>query len=218
MVFILKNAPRVLLIESDLEMQRKVTQMLAADYATFVATDAASAFIVHSERAADLLLANIMTGAPDDVSEVRRNMQFNEVPIIVYSSAAEEELCLELMDSGVNDYLITPFSERQLLARVRAQLRVSRTCAGSLNGNRESKERRRTSGNAMHMSSTDSSVGEWAGAAVDIERKRAELALRTSEEEFRANFELAGIGQAQLDPNSGRFLRVNPRFCEMLGY
>jgi len=70
----------------------------------------------------------------------------------------------------------------------------------------------------MHMSSADGSVGEWAGARVDIERKRAELALRTSEEEFRTNFELAGIGQAQLDPDTGRFLRVNPRFCEMLGY
>src|SRR5215471_11689526 len=218
MVLILKNAPRVLLIESDLEMQRKITQVLTADYVTLVATDVESALTVHSETPADLVLANTITVALDDVSQVRRNMQFNAVPIIVYSSAAEEELCLELMDSGVNDYLITPFSERQLLARVRAQLRVSHTFAGSLSGIRESEERHRTFGNAMHMSSADGSVGDWAGARVDIERKRAELALRTSEEEFRTNFELAGIGQAQLDPDTGRFLRVNPRFCEMLGY
>ena len=125
MVLILKNAPRVLLIESDLEMQRKVTQVLTADYVTLAATDAESAFIVHSETPADLVLANTITVALDDVSQVRRNMQFNAVPIIVYSSAAEEELCLKLMDSGVNDYLITLFSERQLLAWVRAQLRVS---------------------------------------------------------------------------------------------
>jgi PAS domain S-box-containing protein len=219
MVRILKNTACVLLIESDVEMQRKVTQMLVADYATFVATDTASAFIVHSETPADLVLANIMTGTPDDVSEVRRNMQFNAVPIIVYSSPAEEALCLELMDSGVNDYLVTPFSEHQLLARVRAQLRVSRTCDESLSGIRENEERHRTFGNGMRMSSPDGSVREWADARVDIdERKRAEQALRRSEEEFRANFELAGIGQAQVDPNSGRFLRVNPRFCEMLGY
>ena len=89
MVFILKNAPRVLLIESDLEMQRKVTRMLEADYVTSVAADAASAFILHSETPADLVLANIMTGTSDDVSEVRRNMQFNAIPIIVYSSPAE---------------------------------------------------------------------------------------------------------------------------------
>src|SRR5262245_814864 len=41
---------------------------------------------------------------------------------------------------------------------------------------------------------------------------------RFTEEEFRANFELAGIGQAQVEPKTGRFLRVNPRFCEMVGY
>jgi PAS domain S-box-containing protein len=221
MVLVLKNVPRVLLIEADLEMQRKVTQMLAADYVAFAATDAPSAFILHSETPADLVLANVMTGTRNgsDTSEVRRNMQFNAVPIIVYSSPAEEELCLELMDSGVNDYLITPFSEHQLLARVRAQLRVSQTCAESLSAIPEGEVRYRTFGNAMHMSSADGSMREWAGARVGIdERKRAEQALRTSEEEFRANFELAGIGQAQIDPNTGRFLRVNPRFCEMLGY
>jgi PAS domain S-box-containing protein len=65
----------------------------------------------------------------------------------------------------------------------------------------------------------DGSVREWIGTLVDIdEQKRAEEALRTSEEEFRANFELAGIGQVQTDPKTGRYLRVNGKFCEMVGY
>src|SRR5262249_39332673 len=210
--------------------------------------------------------------------------------------------CLELMDSGIKDYLITPFSEHQLLARVRAQLRTSQTCAESFSNIRDSEERYRTFANAMYTSSwratpdgdvvgdasgwqkitgqtadeyrgfgwtaavhpddrqrvvenwkqvlrartpldidfkvrqrdgsyryvraqgtpitgTDDSVREWAGTLVDIdERKRAEQALRASEEEFRTNFELAGIGQAHVEPNTGRFLRVNPKFCEMMGY
>ena len=165
-------------------MQGKVTQMLAGDYVILVATDSESAFIVHRETPADLVLANIITGTLDDVSKVRRNMQFNAVPIIVYSSAAEEELCLELMDSGVNDYLTTPFSAQQLLARVRAQLRVPHIFAESLSGIRKSEERHRTFGNAMCMSSADGSVGELAAARVDIGRKRAELALRTAKRNF----------------------------------
>ena len=60
---------------------------------------------------------------------------------------------------------------------------------------------------------------EWIGMIVDIDdQKRAEEALRATEEEFRANFELAGIGQVQTDPKTGRYLRVNNRFCEMVGY
>jgi PAS domain S-box-containing protein len=50
------------------------------------------------------------------------------------------------------------------------------------------------------------------------ERTRAEAALRESEREFRAMFELAGTGQAQADPATGRLLRVNDKLCEILGY
>jgi PAS domain S-box-containing protein len=66
---------------------------------------------------------------------------------------------------------------------------------------------------------SDGLVKEWIGILVDIdERKRAEEALRVSEEEFRANYELSGVGQGQADPRTGQLLRVNPRLCEMLGY
>jgi PAS domain S-box-containing protein len=62
-------------------------------------------------------------------------------------------------------------------------------------------------------------VREWIGTIVDIdEQKRAEEALCASEQEYRANFEMAGIGQVQTDAKTGRYLRVNSRFCEMVGY
>jgi len=50
-----------------------------------------------------------------------------------------------------------------------------------------------------------------------LQRKQAEQAVVESEEKFRRTFELAasGIAQVSLD---GRFLDVNPRLCEMLGY
>jgi PAS domain S-box-containing protein len=57
------------------------------------------------------------------------------------------------------------------------------------------------------------------GVAVDItERQRVEHALRQSEEEFRAMFEVAGVGKGQSDPVTHRFLRVNQRMCEITGY
>jgi PAS domain S-box-containing protein len=49
------------------------------------------------------------------------------------------------------------------------------------------------------------------------ERRRTEDCIRESEERWRALFEHAGVGIAQLGLN-GQFLRVNPRFCETLGY
>ncbi len=50
------------------------------------------------------------------------------------------------------------------------------------------------------------------------ERRRMEQLLREREEEFRKSFELPSVGQAQLSPHSGRFLRVNGKFCEITGY
>jgi PAS domain-containing protein len=47
--------------------------------------------------------------------------------------------------------------------------------------------------------------------------KRAEASLRTSEARFRAIFENAAIGIARVAPD-GRWLEVNRRLCDMLGY
>jgi PAS domain S-box-containing protein len=71
------------------------------------------------------------------------------------------------------------------------------------------------------------SLAEWSTAADrfytgiirDItERKRAEEALRQSEEQFRVIFEVASIGIAQADVCTGQFLRVNQKLCAITGY
>ncbi len=57
------------------------------------------------------------------------------------------------------------------------------------------------------------------GALQDItERKHMELELRASEERFRSIFEQAGVGVVEVDTTSGRILKANRRFCELLGY
>ena len=50
------------------------------------------------------------------------------------------------------------------------------------------------------------------------ERKRAEEALRDSEERYRSFFETAAVGAAEADLRTGRFVRVNDNLCRFLGY
>ena len=54
--------------------------------------------------------------------------------------------------------------------------------------------------------------------ALALQRKRAEEGLRESEQKFRALFEQAAVGVAQIETKTGRFLRINRRYCEILGY
>jgi PAS domain S-box-containing protein len=50
------------------------------------------------------------------------------------------------------------------------------------------------------------------------ERKNNEQALSESEERFRAIFEQAPVGVALVDVYTGRFIRVNPKYCDITGY
>jgi PAS domain S-box-containing protein len=60
----------------------------------------------------------------------------------------------------------------------------------------------------------------WRQQRVQFYKERATVAeaLRESEEQFRAMFDLASVGIAQADPRTGRWLRVNKKMCEITGY
>jgi PAS domain S-box-containing protein len=64
--------------------------------------------------------------------------------------------------------------------------------------------------------------GEMKGVVTSFRdvtgQRRAEEALQESEEQYRACFELATFGAAQVEPATGRLLRVNDRYCEITGY
>ena len=60
-------------------------------------------------------------------------------------------------------------------------------------------------------------AGAIASAQLFADLKKTEVSLRISEERFRAIFDQAAVGVAEVEIGTGRFLMVNRRFCELVG-
>ena len=56
------------------------------------------------------------------LAALRKNSQLREVPVLLLSARAGEEAKVEGLAAGANDYLVKPFSARELVARIRANL------------------------------------------------------------------------------------------------
>jgi PAS domain S-box-containing protein len=108
--------------------------------------------------------------------------------------------------------------DQPALDELRAALREERECRVVLRNYRKDGE---PFWNELYISPVHDDEGRltnFVGVQNDItERRRIEEILRESEERFRATFEHAAVGAAQVGID-GRWLRVNRRLCEIVGY
>ena len=81
-------------------------------------------------RQPDLLVLDLGLPDGDGVSLIRDVRGWSGVPIIVLSARTDEADKIAALDAGADDYLTKPFGTGELLARVRANLRRSRSSGG----------------------------------------------------------------------------------------
>jgi signal transduction histidine kinase/DNA-binding response OmpR family regulator len=121
--------PYVLLADDNSDMREYVRRLLEPNYQVEVAVDGEAARAAIARRKPDLLLADVMMPRLDGMqllARLRSDPQTNTLPVILLSARAGEESRVEGMQSGADDYLIKPFSARELLARVEAHLKMAR--------------------------------------------------------------------------------------------
>src|SRR3954451_14787774 len=118
------RAPRILLVDDEVSIQRAVAPLLRArGYDVDVVGTGAEALNTLRMQPPDLIVLDL--GLPDiEGTEVTRRVRAQSaVPIVVLSARGGEADKVAALDLGADDYVTKPFGPEELLARIRVWLR-----------------------------------------------------------------------------------------------
>jgi signal transduction histidine kinase len=119
----------VLLADDNADMRDYVRRLLESRYEVTSVSNGEEAVAAALAKRPDLVLADVMMPVLDGfglLKALRGHEQTKTVPIILLSARAGEESRVEGLDAGADDYLVKPFTARELLARVEAHLSLAR--------------------------------------------------------------------------------------------
>ena len=117
-------ASDILVIEDDPGIARIVRLYLERDgHTVTTASDGVTGLNAARADNPDLIILDLMLPRLDGMSVCRALREESDVPIIMATARAEEDHRLAGFDLGADDYIVKPFSPRELAARVRAVLR-----------------------------------------------------------------------------------------------
>ncbi|HVB73253.1 MAG TPA: response regulator transcription factor [Ktedonobacteraceae bacterium] len=116
---------RILIVEDDPSIQRALKRSLLVNgYEVIIVASGRQALEMARAQQPDLILLDLcLPGDMDGMDVCTQFRQWSQVPIIVVSARSEEQLKVQALDLGADDYLTKPFNTEELLARVRVCLR-----------------------------------------------------------------------------------------------
>jgi len=118
---------RVLIVDDDDRLRQVIDEYLRSEgYLTLQAATGPEALQVWQEKQPDLLVLDWMLPGLSGLDVGRRIRQQAATPIIMLTARADEADKLLGLELGADDYLTKPFSQRELVARIRAVLRRTR--------------------------------------------------------------------------------------------
>lgn len=120
---------RILLADDNADMCDYLRRMLSQQYVVETVSNGVVALAAIRHQVPDLVLTDVMMPGLDGfelLRSLRSDPQTIALPVILLSARAGEESRIEGLDAGADDYLIKPFSARELLARIEATLKMAR--------------------------------------------------------------------------------------------
>ena len=120
---------RVIVADDNSDMRAYVRELLESRYQVETVADGKEALESARRAPPDLIVSDVMMPRMDGfalLQALRADPQLRDIPTILLSARAGEEAVIEGLDAMADDYLVKPFSARELIARVGAQLQLAR--------------------------------------------------------------------------------------------
>ena len=163
---------KILIIEDEEGIIHVINLYLKdAGYTVVIAKDGADGLALHAREHPDLVILDIMLPAIDGFEVCRRIRTWSKTPILILTARGDEEDRINGLELGADDYLVKPFSPRELVSRVRAILR--RVSAGSNTVMTESLAQN-TPANPTR-SGVKATVLRFPGLSIDLLARRVEV-------------------------------------------
>ncbi len=120
-----RGSEAILLADDNADMRGYIRRLLEPRWHVETVSNGQQALAAARLRRPDLVISDIMMPEMDGfglLQALRANPATRDVPVMLLSARAGEEARIEGIEAGADDYLVKPFSARELLARIEAQL------------------------------------------------------------------------------------------------
>ena len=203
---------RILLADDNADMRAYVGRILDMNWEVEAVANGREALEAARRQRPDLVLTDVMMPELDGVALVhalRSDPALADVPIIMLSARPGDESYVDGLQAGVDDYLVKPFTARELLARVESHLRIARFRHEAID--RERRLRSEAEGIAAENARLYREANEEISRRASVEK-----ALRESEERFRVMADTVPSILFTARPDGHRDF-FNRRFYELTG-
>ena len=119
---------KVLLADDNADMRSYVQRLLQPNYEVIAVANGKLALQVAKTQHPDLIISDVMMPEMDGFELLRHlksDTELKNIPVILLSARAGEEATIDGLRTGADDYLVKPFSAKELLTRVESSIRAS---------------------------------------------------------------------------------------------
>ncbi len=120
----------VLIVDDNADMRKHLRSILEKQYNVLLAENGQEALHLIKKLKVSLVLSDVMMPVMDGITlltELKKEPETAMIPVVLLTARAGEESRIEGYEIGADDYLVKPFSAKELEARIRSQIKIANT-------------------------------------------------------------------------------------------